>query len=389
MKKRICVISATRADYSFLKPLLDQLKQRNKIILQIIITGTHLEKRYGYTIQEIIADGYNPNACIQIIENDIPMGILSTMSNAIKKVGKTIEQLAPDMVILLGDRYETFSIASACVIFNIPIAHISGGDVTYGAYDDMFRHAITKMSYLHFVSCEEYRNRVIQMGENPDRVFTVGSLSVENLLKTKLYSKDQIEAFLDFPVENSLLATFHPVTMESVYQRQQFNELLLALSEKKEYNVIFTRPNADTNRSELNRILNEFAKKNPKKVKVVESLGVTKYLSVMKYCIGVIGNSSSGILEAPSLKKGSINIGNRQKGRISANSVIHCNANKAEILKAIDLLVSEKFQKIVKTVKNPYQQTNTSERIAKEIEKIIYERIKIKEFYNLRIGKNG
>lgn len=389
MKKKLCVITATRAEYSFLKPLVAALKQRDNVTTQLIVTGTHLEKKYGNTIQEIIDDGFTPDASVRIIENDSSQGILLTMSNAIKKVGQALQRLSPDMVVLLGDRYEALSIASACVILNIPVAHISGGDITYGAYDDMFRHALTKLSYLHFVSCEEYRQRVIQLGENPNRVFMVGSLSVENLLNAKLFPKRKIEKQIGFPLENSLLATFHPVTMERMSQKQQFKELLLALQGQKRYNIVFTRPNADADRSELDQMLNNFAKENHNRVKIVDSLGVVRYLSVMKYCAGVIGNSSSGILEAPSLRVGTINIGNRQEGRLCARSVIHCQAKKAEILKALDLLASDKFQNMLKNVKNFYAQKNTSLRIARTLEGFVYRKPKIKEFYDLEVKNNG
>ncbi|HBM15418.1 MAG TPA: UDP-N-acetylglucosamine 2-epimerase (hydrolyzing) [Lentisphaeria bacterium] len=384
MKNKVCIITATRAEYGYLRSLAKRLKQSDRVKLQIIATGTHLEKKYGYTLSEIIQDGFNPDATVPILKDDSPLGVLSTMSNAITKVGESLKKLSPDMVVLLGDRYETVSIALACTILGIPIAHIGGGDVTCGAYDDMFRHALTKLSCLHFVSCEEYRKRVIQLGENPKRVFTVGALSVENVLTMKLLSKEQMQGQFDFPIEDSLLATFHPVTMGRSSQEKQFNELLSALQTQQKYNVIFTRPNADTDRSALDKMLNVFAKKNLKRVKVVDSLGIVSYLSVMKYCAGVIGNSSSGIVEAPSLKKGSIDIGNRQKGRISAGSVIHCPAKRIEILKALDVLGSDKFQKGLKSVVNMYEKRNTSQKIVKVIEDYIDRKSEIKEFYDLR-----
>lgn len=245
------------------------------------------------------------------------------------------------------------------------------------------------MSYLHFVSCDVYKRRVIQMGENPDRVFNVGSLSIENLRNTELFTKEEIEQVLCFPIENSLLTTFHPVTMECDSQKQQFRELLLALAEQKKYSIIFCKPNADTNRSELSNMLDHFSKKYPDRVKVVESLGVVRYLSAMKYCSGVVGNSSSGLFEAPSLKKGTVNIGNRQKGRICAASVLNCLPQKEDIKKALDTLSEESFIHLLKTVKNPYEQENTSHKIATIIEKYLYSENNIKIFYDLNSEKDA
>jgi GDP/UDP-N,N'-diacetylbacillosamine 2-epimerase (hydrolysing) len=383
MKKKVCVITTTRAEYGLLKLVMEHFKKSAKLELQIIATGTHLEKKYGYTLDEIINDGFLPNDCISIIKNDSKTGILKTAANAIQKVGDSIAKLDPDMVILLGDRYETLAIATACVILNIPIAHISGGDVTYGAYDDIFRHSITKMSYLHFTSSESSRNRIIQMGESPERVFNVGELGVENILKLSFLPKEKLEEQLELNLENTLLATFHPVTMESSTQKEQFEQLLLAIKEQNQYNVLFTRANADTNRDELDKLLNEYAKKYPQKIKIVDSLGTLKYLSAMKYCAGVIGNSSSGIVEAPSLKKGTINIGNRQKGRICGQSIINCNANKKEIAKAFETLSSKEFKENLKTVQNPYEGKNPSKIIASTIEETVYKKLSPKIFHDL------
>lgn len=382
--KKICVVTATRAEYGFLKPLIFEFKKNTNLELQIIATGAHLDKRYGHTIDEILDDGIKPTACIEIIEDDTKLGILSTMANAIKKVGEELQKLQPDMVVLLGDRYETFAIGSACVILNIPIAHISGGDVTYGAYDDVFRHSLTKMSNLHFTSCEEYRKRVIQLGENPNTVFSVGSLSIENIKNLELYTKEKLNNELKIDIEKTLLATFHPVTMESSTQKEQFLELLNALVEQEKYNVLFTRANADTNSGELNELLDTFTQNYPQKFKVVESLGILRYLSAMKYCAGVIGNSSSGILEAPSFKVPTINIGNRQKGRIQASSILNCEAKKELIIKAIEEISTSDFKKVLSLSQNPYEGENTSEKIAKTIEGFVNKFNIAKEFYDIR-----
>lgn len=385
MKKKICIITATRAEYSYLKPLIFEFKKNHDIELQIIATGTHLDEKYGYTLNEILNDDIKPNACVKIIENDTKIGILSTMANAIKKVGESIHKLSPDIVVLLGDRYEIFAIASACVILGIKIAHISGGDVTYGAYDDMFRHSITKMSNIHFTSCEEYRNRVIQLGENPETVFNVGSLSLENIKNLKLLSIEELNKNLGIDVKSTMLATFHPVTMENSTQKEQFKELLEALSEQTKYNVLFTKANADNNSCELNILLQDYQAKYPEKFKVIESLGVLRYFSVMNNCACVIGNSSSGILEAPSFNVATINIGTRQQGRIQAKSIINCTAKKQDILTAIDRISTNEFRDILKTTKNFYEGENTVQKIALEIILFVNKLNTFKTFYDLDV----
>lgn len=383
--KKICVITSTRAEYGLLRPLIFQLKKNKSVQLHIVVTGTHLDKRYGYTLDEIINDGLKPNTCVEIIEDDTKLGVLKTMSNAIQKIGEVLENLKPDVVVLLGDRYETFAIAGTCVILNIPIAHIHGGEVTYGAYDDMFRHSITKMSNLHFTSSEEYKKRVIQLGEDPKTVYNVGALGVENIKKIDFLSKEQINNELNIDVGKTFLATFHPVTMENATQKEQFIELLDALIEQDKYFTLFTRANADTNSGELNLILDKYCAKYPNKLKAVANLGAVRYLSVMKYCAGVIGNSSSGIIEAPSFNVATINIGNRQKGRIQAKSILNCEAKKKDILNAMQIITKEEFRQILKEVKNPYEGENTAYKISKEIEKFVNNFNKPKIFYDIEV----
>jgi UDP-hydrolysing UDP-N-acetyl-D-glucosamine 2-epimerase len=380
--KKICVVTATRAEYGLLRPVLFKLNQSNRVQLQIIVTGTHLEKKYGETIKEIRQDGFTPDNSIRIFVNDTPKGILGTMANAIKSVGEAFENLKPDLIVLLGDRYETLAIASAAAVLGIPIAHLYGGEVTYGAYDEVFRHAITKMSYYHFTATDEYRKRVIQMGESPERVFCVGSLGVENVLNIELLSKTELESKIDFCMDNTLLITFHPVTMELGSQKAQFEALLEAICKNSNYNSLITRSNADTNRSELDDILDRYSKNN-NKMKVVDSLGVVKYLSAMKYSAGVVGNSSSGIVEAPSMKVGTIDIGNRQKGRIRAKSIIHCNPTKKDIIEALEILNSEDFNNNLASIINPYEGKETSTNIATRLEELVYSDCKPKEFFNL------
>ena len=365
--KKVCVVTATRAEFGLLSPLMRRLQEDSGILMQLLVTGAHLEKAYGETVQDIIKDGFTPDVCVPIIADDSPLGILKTMGNAVQYVGDAVKTLHPDLLVLLGDRYETFAVAAVAVVLGIPVAHLYGGEVTYGAYDEVFRHAITKMSYLHFTATETYRNRVIQMGEDPDRVFNVGALGVENALNMQLLSKDELEKQIEFPMDNTLLATFHPVTMETVTQAEQFRSLLDALKEQAKFHVLFTRPNADTHRNEMNEILDDFAADNPQRVKVVNSLGALRYLSAMKYSTCVIGNSSSGIVEAPSMHIGAINIGNRQKGRICAESIIHCRPVKDEIIAALDKVCSANHKEKLPQIKNPYELQGTSAKIVEQL----------------------
>jgi len=382
--KKVCVVTTTRAEYGLLRPLLCRLRENREIKTQLLVTGAHLERAYGETVQEILKDGYSPDLCVPIIMDDSPLGILKTMGNAVQYVGEALRTLQPDLLVLLGDRYETLAIASAAVVLGLPIAHLYGGEVTSGAFDEMFRHAVTKLSYLHFTATDEYRNRVIQMGESPDRVFKVGSLGVENVLNTELLSREELERQIDFSMNNTLLATYHPVTMETGAQAEQFRELLEALREKSEYRVLFTRPNADTYRNELNTVLDEFVDKFSHRVMAIDSLGVIGYLSAMKYSAGIIGNSSSGIIEAPSMHIGVINIGNRQKGRISAESVIHCSPKKDEIIAALNRLGSTEYKEKLQLVKNPYESEGTSSNIAMRIAQFFDDcASKQKTFYDL------
>lgn len=383
MKKKLCIITTTRSDYGFFKPLISQIKQNKNFDLKIIATGTHLEKKYGLSINEIFYDGIKPIA-IKTFVSDTKIGIVETIGNIAKKIGKELIKIKPDLVFIVGDRYETLTIAQLCVALNIPIAHISGGDLTIGANDDMFRHAITKLSQLHFTSCDEFRKRVIQLGEQPDRVFNTGSLSIENINNLKLLSKKAIEEELKINLLNTFLATFHPVTMENNSQNNQFDELLKAIEIQTKYQFIFTLPNQDYGRNDLVKKLNNFAKKNPHKVKIFSSLGSLKYLSIMKHCCGVIGNSSSGILEAPSFKIPTINIGNRQQGRICAKSVINCSPLADDILKALDKIEQISFKKTLKSSINPYKKNNTSKQIVKIVENyLILNKNNYKQFYDL------
>lgn len=341
--------------------------------LQLIVTGTHLERSFGFTVKDILEDGFHIDARVKILYADNSAGIIKTAARALQKVGAKLAELCPDILVIDGDRYEYPPIAQAAVILGIPVAHIGGGDVTEGAFDDYFRHALTKLSTLHFPTNEASRKRVIQMGEDPKRVFNFGSIGIENVLTMSLFTKEELENKIHFKIdERTLLLTFHPVTRELDTQSVQLKALLDALEEKKSFRVIITGPNADTNRAEISSLLNLFIQRNQNRAVIFPSIGQKAYISAMKYCAGVVGNSSSGIIEAPSLKTGSINIGNRQKGRVMAESVIHCRPHKEAISAALDQLIDPRFQRLVEAVVNPYQGVGSSHHITKEIARFLH-----------------
>ncbi len=359
----ICVVTTTRAEYGLLSSVIKRILADEDCKLQLIVTGTHLSEDYGSTYREIEEEGIPIERKIPIVEGSTEEQILQTMANAITRVGLEISQLKPEIVILLGDRYEIHAIASACVSLRIPIAHISGGEISEGAFDEYYRHSITKLSFLHFTSTEEYRQRVIRMGEHPSRVFNVGDLGVENINNLKLFNKAELEKELGIPLSEKILqVTFHPVTLETDSARQ-FEELLLALEERQQYQVIITRPNVDTGAAELNDLIDYYVDRNKTRFFAFHSLGYRRFLSLLSYCSAIVGNSSSGIVEAPSLKIGSINIGNRQQGRACSESVLHVAAEKQAILDAIDYSDTQQYQEMVKSSVSPYESKGTSKKI--------------------------
>lgn len=367
----ICVITTTRAEYGLLSSVIKRIHTDEDCKLQLVVTGTHLSEDYGSTYTEIEEEGIPIERKIPIVEGTTEEQILQTMANAITRVGLVISQLKPTIVILLGDRYEIHAIASACVSLRIPIAHISGGETSEGAFDEYYRHSITKLSFLHFTSTEEYRQRVIRMGEHPSRVFNVGDLGVENINNLKLLNKAELEKELGIPIwEKILQVTFHPVTLETDSARQ-FEELLLALEERPQYQVIITRPNVDTGAAELNDLIDYYVDRNKTRFFAFHSLGYRRFLSLLSHCSAIVGNSSSGIVEAPSLKIASINIGNRQQGRACSESVLHAAAEKQAILDAIDYSETQQYQKVVKSSVSPYESKGTSKKIIEIIKQSV------------------
>lgn len=334
--KKIAVVTTTRADYGILVPLIRMINEDSNMELELIVSGGHLSPEQGMTVREIQADGFPISHEVSILTGgDTPYDISLTMSNAIAKFAGVFRDDRPDMVVLLGDRTEMLAVASAAMNERLPIAHIGGGETTEGAVDECVRHALTKMSYLHFAGTETYRRRIIQMGENPDRVYNVGNLSTDNILKAPLLTEKEIRRELRIPKGYEyVLVTFHPVTLEGQTEREQVMELLSAMDEKSEYFYVMTKANTDAGGIAINRLLDGYASDH-ENVQLHSSLGMVRYLSALKYARFVLGNSSSGISEAPVIGTPTVNIGDRQKGRIMADSVVCCKPERDSILDAV------------------------------------------------------
>ena len=384
-KRKICVVTGTRAEYGLLRWLMDGINKSTKLDLQIVVTGMHLSPEFGLTYQEIENDGFKIDKKIEmLLSADTPSSISKSTGLGLIGFSDAFCELNPDIVIVLGDRYEVLAASLAAMFGNIPIAHIHGGETTAGAFDEAIRHSITKMAWWHFVAADEYEKRVIQLGENPERVFNVGGLGVDAIKKTNLLSKDElmIKTGIKFGKKN-LLITYHPVTLENKTSQQDFKSLLGVLSEIKDIYLIFTMPNADSDGRIIKIMINDFVFNQSERSISFTSMGSLNYLSTLQYIDGVIGNSSSGLAEAPTFKIGTINIGDRQKGRLKAESVIDCNPDQESITKAIEKLNSKEFQKKLKTVQNPYGDGNATEKIMNILKTYPIPKELKKAFYNI------
>ena len=384
MKRKICVVTGSRADYGLLRLVMKGIKAEPSLTLQIIATGMHLSPTFGLTSKEIESDSFEVDqkvACLS--SSDSAVDIAEATAKALSGCAKAFDELKPDLVLVLGDRFEIFAACSAALLARIPIAHIHGGEVTVGAYDEAFRHSITKMSSIHFVATEEYKKRVIQLGENPSTVHLVGGLGVDAIKDLKLLNKNEIEQTLGIKfARKSLLVTFHPATLENESPSEQVRELLAALSNRSDTTLIFTMPNADTGGFEIMAQIKGFVDKNDNAY-VYESLGQLNYLSCMAIVDGVVGNSSSGILEAPTLKVGTVNIGNRQLGRIQSHSVIDALANKESIDKALNKLFSSEFKATLSDCRSPFGEGGASRKILRLLSDFKLEKNLQKFFYDL------
>jgi len=386
MKRKICVVTGTRAEYGLLYWLLKEIESDSELELQLIVTGMHLSPEFGLTYQTIEKE-FNINKKIEmLLSSDTSIGISKSMGLALISFSEAYEELQPDIVVVLGDRYEIFSAVSAAMIARIPIAHLHGGETTEGAFDEAIRHSITKMCHLHFTATQEYKNRVIQLGEHPSRVFNVGGMGIENIQRLKLLSKDEFEKSIEFKLnKKNILVTFHPVTLENSTAKEQFQELLDTIDKLENTNIIFTKANSDIDGRVINQMIDEYVFNNSHKAISFTSLGQIRYLSALQYVDAMVGNSSSGLAEAPSFKIGTINIGERQKGRIKASSIIDCEPNQKSIKKAFEKLYSNKFQELLKSVNNPYDNGSTSKKIIEILKNIDLKNILKKSFYDLKV----
>lgn len=384
--RKICVFTSTRADYGLLRNLIREIANSPELSLQLLVSGTHLVANQGMTVNEIQADGFALDHCIDIeLSDDSPGGICDSMGVAISRYGKVLETIQPNILVILGDRFESFCCAAAATVCRIPIAHIHGGESTVGAMDEAFRHSITKMAHLHFPCCDTYRQRIIQLGEAPDRVFDVGALGVESIKKTRLMTKQELETSIAFKLGRPFfLVTFHPVTLEDETAGEQFGQLLAALDQFQDHQCIFTQANADTDGRIINQMIVAYVESHSDRCMVIPSLGYLRYFSAMSLCEAVIGNSSSGILEAPVFKVPTINIGDRQKGRVRMESIIDCLPEKDAIIFAISKALSRDFVISLQYMQNPYKKSETAIQIKNILASTDLNSVIKKEFFDFR-----
>lgn len=389
--KNITVITSTRADYGLLFWVLRGFDRDEDLSLSLIVSGTHLSKLHGSTIDVIQSDGFKISRTIDLgIDNSSEESIANSFSIGVKKFTKNFKELDSDLIVLLGDRYEILSAAIAATLINIPIAHLHGGETTQGAFDEAFRHSITKMSYLHFTSTEIYKKRVIQLGEDPERVFAVGALGIENINKVKLFDRDKFSKETGFIFNKyNFLVTFHPATLDGAIVSQQLEDLLRGIKTLKNSSFIFTMANADTNGKKINKIIKNFVSVNHTNSYFFESLGQQKYLSAMNLFDGVIGNSSSAIIEAPSFDIGILNIGDRQLGRVQSEGVINCGTSFNEIKIGLDTLKYSKLNKGKAKTSNPYDLGNPSKKIIDIIKSHEFDKSFLKKkFFDLKFNES-
>ena len=388
MKKKLCIITDTRAEYGLLKNLIKGIQKDKRFHLTLIATSMHLSKKHGLTYKEIIRDGFKINHKINLnLKKDSRFQISKSLGGSIESFSKIFNSNKPDLIIILGDRYEILPPAIVALMYNIPIAHIGGGELTEGAFDNSIRHCITKLSHFHFVVHKSSRRRLIQMGELPKNIFVTGGLGVDAIKNTKFLSKNELEKKLKFKIkDNNIMITYHPVTLEKDTSRKDFREILLAVKKFKNTSIIFTMPNSDPGNNVIFSMIKSFVKKN-KNSKYFVNLGHLKYFSCLKYSKCVLGNSSSGIHEVPAFKIPSINIGNRQKGRIKFIYVINCKPQKKSILQALkkaDLLYKNK--RLIK-IQSPYGKAGATKKILKILKSLSLKNVIQKNFFDIK-GKN-
>ena len=384
--RKICVVTGSRAEYGLLHQIMHHLAGDPSVELQIVATGMHLSSEFGNTWKQIEADGFKIDRQVEmLLSSDTPRSMAKSTGIGLSGMADALHDLTPDLLLVLGDRFEILAAASAAALMRIPIAHIHGGETTEGAIDDSLRHAITKLSHLHFTSTESYRQRVIQMGEAPDRVFCFGAPGIDSIVSLPLMSREELAAAIDFDLgKRYLLITYHPVTLGDSPTSDELNELLAALEELPEdLRWIITMPNADAGGRTLTEQIRGFVQRHAHRAAAFTSLGQLRYLSAMKHCVAVVGNSSSGIIEAPAFGVGIVNIGDRQKGRVQAASVINCEPSRQAITRALLHAVSPDYQQAASTVVNPYGPAGASAKIAEVTASFPLAELARKSFHDL------
>lgn len=386
--RKICLITGSRAEYGLLYWLIKEIQDDSDLELQLIATGMHLSPEFGLTYRQIEKDGFKIDKKIEmLLSSDTPIGISKSMGLGMIGFAEAYSEVHSDIIVSLGDRFETFCAATAACVARIPIAHIQGGETTQGAIDEAFRHSITKISHLHFTSTKEYRKRVIQLGESPNRVFNVGALGIENIRRLPLLSLEDLEKEIRFTLgQQCVLVTYHPVTLEQATAQEQFQNLLNTIDTIDGLHVIFTKANADTEGRIINRMIDEYVTKKKDNSIAFTSMGQLRYLSTIKHVDAVVGNSSSGIIEAPSFKVPTVNIGDRQKGRIQARSIIDCPPIKDAISQALKQALSPEFRQSIQNIQNPYEKENTAKDIKEIIKHFDLRNILKKEFYDISVA---
>ena len=383
--RTICIVTGSRAEWGLLSGLAKKIAADPELELQIIATNMHLSPEFGLTYREIEQQGFRINRKVEmLLSSDTANATVKSVGLATIGFADAYEELKPDLLLVLGDRYEILAAVTAALFYKIPVAHLHGGEITEGAYDDAIRHAITKMSHLHFTSTEAYRQRIIQLGEQPERVFNVGAIGIDNIRHMKLLDRETLEKQLNFSFgEKSVLVTYHPETLENIPVEVQFRNLLAALDQYKDLTILFTLPNSDTGGRVIIQMTEDFIHQHPERAIAYPSLGQLRYLSALQYITAVVGNSSSGILEAPSFGKPVLNIGNRQGGRIAAKSVIHCGTSENKIKEGLDKVLSGSFIAKASHVCNPYEKEDTAVEILSVLRNHSLSGIVRKTFYNL------
>ncbi|MGG3563601.1 UDP-N-acetylglucosamine 2-epimerase [Neobacillus rhizosphaerae] len=383
-KRKICVVTGTRAEYGLLYWIMKQIQTDDELVLQIIATGMHLSPEFGLTYKQIEEDGFMIDEKVEmLLSGDTPSAITKAVGLGTIGFADSFNRLKPDIVVLLGDRFEIFSAAQSAMIHRIPIAHIHGGELSEGSIDDPIRHSITKMAHVHFTAAEIYRQRVIQMGEQPDHAFNVGAPGIDGIKKTKLLSQEELSHSIGFDLNRFFLITLHPTTFENDTGEQHVKYLLTAMEAFPNHQFIFTKTNSDTNGRVINEKIEKFVSVHHERARVYDSLGQVRYLSALKYCEVVIGNSSSGLIEAPVFYKPTVNIGDRQRGRLKAASVIDCDFDKDAVINAINKAISPCFLSLIENMKLPYGGGETSKQIVKHLKQIQLENIVKKVFFDL------